>query len=66
MAKISAEIGQARLILGGPILSNKYIARSIEVMISQYLIHLDLISNSEKKSKDTSSSWTSANSKANN
>ena len=39
-------------------------ARSVEVMISQYLIYLDLISRSEKKSKDiaTSSRWTSANS----
>ena len=42
---------------------SRYIARSAEVVISQYLIHLDfnsylnlnLTSGSEKKSKDTSS-----------
>ena len=41
-----------------------YIARSVEVMhdLSIFNIRLDLISRSEKKSKDTSSRWTSANS----
>ena len=56
LAKISTEIGQARPILlrgddfdvTGHRAIGSYIARSVEVMISQYLIRLDLISRSEK------------------